>query len=49
MALSLLSTLTSALTPYLLFLAFNIELGLAQAVLINIVVLFGLDAAQHTR
>lgn len=37
--LSLLSTLTSALTPYLLFLAFNIELGLAQAVLINIVVL----------
>lgn len=41
LGLSTLSTITSVLTPYLLFLAFDIPLGIAAATLINAVVTFG--------
>lgn len=41
LGLSTLSTITSVLTPHLLFLAFDIPLGIAAATLINAVVTFG--------
>ncbi|MCB0035583.1 MAG: flippase-like domain-containing protein [Anaerolineales bacterium] len=41
LGLSTISTVTSVLTPYLLFLAFDIPLGIAAATLINAVVTFG--------